>query len=227
MSKSLEKLQAIKLRREGISIKDIAKLLKVSPGSVSLWCQSIVLTSRQQNILKDKQFLAGQAGRQKGADMNRSKRLKAISDAEVTAELTIKNISDKELFFLGLGIYWGEGVKSRTGQATVVNSDARILRIAKRWFVNCLQVEEVNFRPYIYIAKHHEHRKREIINYWTKALKIPELQFKSPIYINQNHKQKYEDEDSYYGVVALRVSKSTDLKYRILALLKVLNKRLE
>ena len=36
MSKSLEKLQAIKLRREGISIKDIAKLLKVSPGSVSL-----------------------------------------------------------------------------------------------------------------------------------------------------------------------------------------------
>jgi transcriptional regulator with XRE-family HTH domain len=227
MSKSTEKLKALDLRRKGFSIKEIAKKLDVSPGSVSLWCQGIILTAPQKVVLKRKQYLAGQIGRQKGADMNRAKRVDALAQARARAEAEVREVSNRELFYLGLGIYWGEGVKSRTGQATVVNSDPRILRVMMRWFVECMKVEKGDFRPYVYISKTHRSREDIIMRYWGKVLSLPQDQFKSPIYLTQKPKQKYENHDTYYRVVALRVAKSTNLKYKILALLSVLSDRLE
>ena len=227
MSKSTEKLEALKLRRKGLSIKDIAKKLRVSPGSVSLWCQEVVLTVAQKNVLKRKQYLAGQQGRQKGADMNKAKRTGALANAEMLAIDEIREVSNRELFYLGLGIYWGEGVKSRTGQTSVVNSDPRILRVMIRWFTECLSVRISDFRPYVYISIMHKKREQIIMRHWEEVLGLPAQQFKSPIYLTQKPKQKYENHDSYFGVVALRVSRSTNLKYRILALLSVLSDRLE
>jgi hypothetical protein len=159
--------------------------------------------------------------------MNKAKRVAALTAAEIQAKEDIQTVSTRELFYLGLGIYWGEGVKSRTGQATVVNSDPRILRIMMRWFVECLSVPKIDFRPYVYISIMHQEREQVIMSYWEKVLGLPSGQFKSPIYLTQKPKQKYENHDSYFGVVALQVSRSTQLKYRILALLSQLDKQLE
>lgn len=227
MSKSNEMLEAVRLRKAGFSIKDIAKKLHVSPGSVSLWCQGIVLTPAQQFVLKRKQNLAGHAGRQKGADMNKARRVEAIAKARKNAEININTINNRELFYLGLGIYWGEGVKSRTGQAAVVNSDPRILKVMLRWFIECFSVDIDDFRPYVYISIAHRDREKNIMQYWEKNLGIPSIQFKSPIFLKQRPKKKYANHENYYGVVALRVAKSTKLKYEILELLSVLASRLE
>lgn len=227
MSKSTEKLAALALRRQGVSIKDIAKKLKVSRGSASLWCQEIILTKKQQLILKEKQTAAGARGRQMGADMNRAKRSTALDVAKHKAEAEFTSVSKRELFLLGLGIYWGEGIKSRTSQAAVVNSDPKILQVMIRWFCDCLSVRKSDFRPYVYISDLHRDREEIIMKYWVDTLKLEKEQFKSPIYLNQKPKQKYENHDNYFGVVALRVSKSTNLKYQILAMLQVLGVRLE
>ncbi len=227
MSKSIEKLQALKLRRQGWSIKDIAKKLQISRGSASVWCQDIQLTPIQKEKLKAKQIAAGSAGRQKGAEMNRKKRIDALDEACSWAEHKIQEVQTTDLFFLGLGIYWGEGVKSRFGQASVVNSDSHIIKVMMRWFEECLQIPRTDFRPYVYIAVQHKSREHIIMKYWENELDIPSIQFKSPIYLEQRPKQRYENHDNYFGVVALRVVKSTNLKYRILALLKTVSKRLE
>ena len=227
MSKSAEKLAALALRRQGVSIKDIAKQLQVSRGSASLWCQEIVLTKKQKLVLKQKQTDAGARGRQIGADMNKAKRSAALDVAKQQAEVEFTTITHRELFLLGLGIYWGEGIKSRTSQAAVVNSDPKILQVMIRWFCECLLVKKSDFRPYVYISDQHRDREKIIMSYWQKTLKLKGVQFKSPIYLHQKPKQKYENHDSYFGVVALRVSKSTNLKYRILAMLQVLGVRLE
>ncbi|MBI2641647.1 response regulator transcription factor [Candidatus Roizmanbacteria bacterium] len=53
MAKSQKKLVARKQRREGKSIKEIAKNLDVSPGSVSVWVRDIFLTENQiKNLQK-------------------------------------------------------------------------------------------------------------------------------------------------------------------------------
>lgn len=227
MSKSDKKLEALSLRRQGNSIKDIAKALNVSRSTVSVWCQEVSLTEAQKEYLFNKQVSAGNAGRQKGAEVNRQKRIAALDEAALFADKRIKVVSKEQLLFIGLGLYWGEGIKSRSGPAAIVNSDPKVLKVAKLWFLECMEVTSSDFRPYIYIARQHIDREEIIIKYWVKELGIPRSQFKSPIYINQKPMQKYENHDSYYGVVSLRILKSTNLKYRIMALLEGVSKILE
>jgi len=52
--KTKEKEEARKLRAQGKSVNEIAKILKVSKGSVSLWTKNIILTQDQINNLKSK-----------------------------------------------------------------------------------------------------------------------------------------------------------------------------
>lgn len=227
MAKVREKQKAVTLRRKGYSIKDIARELSVAPSTVSLWCKSIVLTKSQQRVLRSKQITAGALGRQKGADANREKRLRAILLAEKEASLQIKAIKNGELFYLGLGIYWGEGVKSTSGQTSIINSDVRILKVMIRWFDLCFNIPPSTLRPYVYISNHHKMREKIIMNYWASALGLHLSQFKSPIYLKHRPQERHSNHNTYYGVVALRVPKSTNLKYRILALLNEVSKKLE
>lgn len=227
MSKGIEKIQALKLRKNGSSIKDIAKILKVSRSTASVWCRDVVLTSKQKDILFKKQISSGQSGRLKGALVNREKRLLAIDKSLVEARNLIKNISDDDLLMLGIGIYWGEGIKSRSGPFSIVNSDPRLLILGKKWMIKCMGVTELDFRPYVYIADTHRYRGSEIMKYWSRVLGLTLSQFKTPIFIKQVHKKKYENSEDYYGVVSLRVSKSTNLKYKVQALIKVVSDRIE
>lgn len=207
------------MRRQGCSIKEIATALNVSKGSVSIWCQDVILTASQENKLKERQIKSGSVGRQIGANKNKTKRLEAIRLHENRALEELSSLSEKDLFFLGLGLYWGEGVKSRSGMASLVNSDPGVIRIGKLWFEKCLSVQESTFRPYIYVSVAHCKRQKELIKFWSKVTGLKEKQFKV-IILKSKPQKVYENHDTYHGVLSLRVAKSTDLKYRIKGLIE-------
>jgi DNA-binding transcriptional MerR regulator len=219
MSKSIERGKALSLRRQGMSIKDISIAVGVSKGSVSLWCQDIKLTSLQSASLKQKQIDAGHRGRVLGAQKNKQNRLDAIELAKKHGRNTIGNLSDRDLMMLGIGLYWGEGVKSRSGQTAVVNSDSNLLKVAKLWLQKSLGVSPSDIRPYVYISEQHRTKSKVIIEFWSDELKIPLEQFHAPIVIKQKPTKRYSNHDFYHGVVALRVIKSTNLKYKIKGLI--------
>ena|SRR3989338_333236 len=220
MAKFELRLQAHRLRRQGMSIKSIAKVLGVSSGSVSVWCQDIILTAKQRDALTKSQIKAGLRGRIKGAETNRQKRLTQIAQYEKEATDVVDVLSLRDTLMLGLGLYWGEGVKSRSGQASLVNSDPATILFAMKWFQECLGVPKEDFRPYIYISEIHRGREEKIIKFWSKYLGLPRVYFHDIIFIKGRPKKVYENHNSYYGVVALRVRRGTGLKYRILGLLK-------
>ncbi len=56
--KKLEKEKAIELRKEGRSVRSIAKILKVSKSSVSIWVRDIVITIEQRKVLDENSRLA-------------------------------------------------------------------------------------------------------------------------------------------------------------------------
>ena len=218
MAKVQEKLQALQMRRQGNSIKDIASTLQVSKGSVSLWCQDIVLSHKQKQHLKQKQIQAGSVGRNMGAQINKQKRLNTIAEYKKTGIQNIGSTSNRDLLLLGIGLYWGEGVKSRSGMAAIVNSDPGVIKVAKQWFQTCFSVKNDDFRPYIYISAHHHKRKAAILEFWRLELHIPIDQFKI-ILLHNRPKKVYENHDQYYGVLHLRVQKSSNLKYQIIGLI--------
>ncbi len=152
---------------------------------------------------------------------NKQKRLDQLSKYEKEGELEINAITKRDLLMLGIGLYWGEGTKSNYGgPAVITNSDPNVILLAMRWFQENFGVAVKDFRPYIYISEIHKEREEDIMNFWVGTLKIPKKQFLRIIFLKNRPKKKYENYDSYYGILSLRVRRSTNLKYKILGLIK-------
>jgi len=126
MAKFEIKIKALELRKQGNSIKDIAKRLIVSPSTASLWCREIVLSPAQiKKLLESKQSRVTM-GRLRGAQIQRERKLERIATANREA-LSLKKLSEKEFWISGLSLYLAEGSK-RMGRVQFTNSDPRIIR---------------------------------------------------------------------------------------------------
>ena len=77
MTKKEERLEARRLRREGMSIKAIAKALEIAKSSASTWCRDIILTEEQEQALQDSDIRrkAQIAAAEKNVRVHRDKRL--------------------------------------------------------------------------------------------------------------------------------------------------------
>ncbi|MBU1046209.1 hypothetical protein KKH36_00305 [Patescibacteria group bacterium] len=222
MAKFKEKIKAQQLRKKGWSIRSIEKVLGVSRGSVSSWCIDIKLTDKQKSLLKKNAIKAGNKGRMIGAKMNHQKKLDKISFYEKEGLKAINNISKKDLLMVGLGLYWGEGVKSDKSALAFVNSDPDSIVFMKRWFEVIFKIKEEEFMPRIFINEIHRPRIKKVLKFWSNLLELPIEQFGNPVFLKIKQKKVYENYDNYFGVLSLKIRKSTYLKYKVLGLLKAL-----
>lgn len=217
MAKSEEKLKAFAMRREGKSIKEIAKQVGVSSGSVSAWVREIELTPEQRAFLTKRQIASGEQGRQKGADSNRERKEMRIREAREASSQRFSSLSIEQLFVLGLGLYWGEGSKSPRNKSLILtNSDPAIIKLMIRWFSDCFGVDQSRFRPRICIADTHRDREEILLSYWSKTLGLPVSQFSKTSFLPTG-KKLYENRDIYYGVIALYIARGTAVRHLILA----------
>lgn len=220
MAKVLEKERARTYRKAGRSIKDIARELSVSPSSVSIWCDDIRLTPAQIKKLDEDRHDRRMSGLLKGAHMNKEKKRARIELHQQEAKHVLRVLTKRELLVAGLGLYWGEGVKK--GNTAIVNSDPRVIAFAIKWFTTGLGVSREDLRPRVFINSIHASRMGAVHAFWSRFLNIPRSQFARPVLIKRVNKKVYENHESYYGILALRIRKATDLKYRILGLIDAL-----
>ena len=219
MSKTKERLRAIELRLEGCSIKEISRQLGVSSGSVSIWCSDVELSAKQKKVLLQKQIDAGHRGRIMGAEANKHKKKQNIALQEKIAHAMIGKLTKRDKLMLGIGLYWGEGVKSGGSGTALVNSDPSVILFARDWFEQ-LGVQRHELNPYIYVSEVHKPRASIIQKFWSDFLSIPAEQFNKIIFLKGRPKKLYTNNDSYYGVLALRVTRGTTLRYKIMGLIK-------
>lgn len=101
--------EARRLRAEGKSVREIAKLLNVSKASASIWVRDIPLSIEQIENLKKKQHRFG--AQNKGASQNREKfrKLRAAYQAEGRK----KAREMRPLHLAGCMLYWAEGGKKK------------------------------------------------------------------------------------------------------------------
>lgn len=163
-----EKEDSIKLRRKGFSIKEIANKIGVAKSSVSLWVRNIELNSEQIEILSKK--VSGikvvEKRRQTRLKNEKSKR-QIILDK---AEKQIEKISQKELWLMGVMLYWAEGGKTQRGLVRFSNGDPEMIKIMMVFFRKICKVPEEKFRGYIHIHPHLDHKKAE--KYWSNITGI-------------------------------------------------------
>jgi len=223
MAKSEQQKEARHLRKQGISIKDISRQLNVSKSSASLWCRDVELTDKQMQSLHEKMIVGGYAGRMKGAHVQRDRKEQRVRYHIDEAKKYIHQIKKRELLIAGLGLYWGEGGKTDSGGVRMFNSDPLVARFMMRWFREIFDIPDERFYMNITINEIHRERLKDVVVHWSQVTGIPVDQFRKPVLIRVKNKKIYENHSQHYGTLCIRMTKSTDLLYRIKGLIKALS----
>jgi hypothetical protein len=162
--------QARQLRLQGISVRDIAKTLSVSRGSVSLWVRDIELSDAQVAALKDqqRQWGAGNAGGQANYRIFREKRIAYQEAGRAKAR------EGSHLHLIGCMLYWAEGAKVKRNSVHFVNSDPNMLLLFIEFLREEMRVRDEDFRLQIHCHTHDEAEIERIEHYWTSLLHLPD-----------------------------------------------------
>lgn len=116
-----EKEKLVTLRRLGKSIPEIARETGTPITTVQRHIKEVIVPNKYLQLLKEKQ----------GGAKERAKALRENSLSRAI-EL-IQHISERDLLFLLIGLYWGEGTKK---DFSVINSDPMLIQA----FIRCLRV---------------------------------------------------------------------------------------
>lgn len=214
--KRAEKLEAESLRHQGESIKEIARKIGVSQSTVSRWCSDIILSSEQQSILDKKRREAG--AKALAPWIRRNRKLKQ-SDIKIQNRLGRRDVgqtTNRDLFMLGLGLYWGEGYKRGSQEWGFTNSDPQIIRAALTWLNKCYDVPVKNIIARLTINLRYKFETERLINMWARETGILHSQFGKPTFIRGYDSSKLKA-NTYRGTLRIKARRGTSLRRRILA----------
>ncbi|MDD5147407.1 MAG: hypothetical protein PHV63_02565 [Candidatus Daviesbacteria bacterium] len=208
--KSVEYEKALILRKAGKSIKKIAATLGVSVSIVSVWCRGVELTEQQKEKLKRRKVNVRHLKRL--AKQSHLEKITRVKKLFKDAYAEIKPLASKELFLTGLSLYWAEGFKSvKECRLGFCNSDPRMIKFIIKWFEKALKVQREDFILRTEFNETHKDRTEEIKHFWSKFTGIPLNQFEKPFYHYSSWLREHPNRDNYFGVLRIRVRKSSEL----------------
>lgn len=223
MSKFDLKPKATRLRKQGKSINEIARILNISKATASLWCSSMILSKSQKEFIEDRMRQISKIGVLKGAETNRNKKIESKKKAYKIAEEMLNNFSKRDRLITGVSLYWAEGSKADSTTGFIfVNSDPMMIKYIYNWLINIMNISKSDIVAKISINEVHKDRIEKVLNFWSNLLDLPLSQFLDTFFQKAIQKKVYENHDVHYGVLRLSVRRSTFLKYKVLALIEIL-----
>lgn len=214
--KTLEKLRAESLRRQGVSIKEIARKVGVSPSTASRWCSDIVLSVKQRNELEKKRREAGAKALAPWILKNQNLKRSDMEKQVVLGRQDLGHMKKRDLFMLGLGLYWGEGYKRGSQEWGLTNSDPKIICTILAWLNEYYDVSTERIIARLTINQRYRNQTERLTNMWSRETGIPLSQFGKPSFISGYNGSKL-DGRTYLGTLRIKVRRGISLRRRILA----------
>jgi len=215
MAKFKERILVRRLRKQGKSIKNIAKIIGVSKSSVSLWCNDILLSDQQKENLLKNNLLKINKGSIIASENKKKERLNRVNFYKSLGINKVGELSSRELFLIGSALYWAEGDKKQR-RVVFINSDPEMIIVFIRWLNICLKIPKDRLYCRVEINQIHRQRFPNIQNYWANLIGIPLTQFRQPSFKKSKINKIYQNNQDYYGSLQITVSKGTNLNYEIL-----------
>ncbi len=215
--KNIEQKEAVRLRRKGVSLGEIATTLKVAKSSVSLWVRDVPLTVSQRTKLNKNGHSIDAIEKRRDSRIGKTKlrRKNWQQEAMLEAPLLAKNID----WCIGVALYWGEGGKTQQ-TARISNSDPAVIKTMMYFFRHTCQVPEEKFRGHVHTFAHNNVKKAE--EYWSAISGIPsERLFKT--YVKQSSASLDKRHTLPYGTFQIYVH-DTSFFYRMMGWLEYLKK---
>lgn len=219
MAKSKERLIARSLRKQGLSVKDIAKQLEVAKSTVSLWVRDIILSIDQLEKLRQKMITSSERGRLLGSLKQKNERLKRIKISTIKGIELMSKLNKRELLIAGTSLYWADGTKKKRG-VSFCNSDPKLIQFMINWLKECFNVSNDQIRCNVGINEIHKNREKIVKDYWSDITNIPVSQFTKTSFKKVKNKKIYDNFNQHYGTLVIKVTKSAKLYYDILGLIE-------
>lgn len=222
MAKSNQKIKARKLRKNGISVNQIAKKVGISKSTASYWVRDIILSVEQLEKLRNNSIQGSERGRLKGAFIQKQKRIAKELKSYADGKSKIRKLSNREMLLIGIALYWAEGAK-KTREVQLCNSDPRMINYFINWLISHFGVEPKDIRLIVGINQIHQDRENEVLKYWSEITNFPLAQFRKISYKKTQNKKTYENKSQHFGTLSVKVLKPARYYYKIMGLIQALS----
>lgn len=209
---NLLKMEAIKLRKNGLSYGDIKRKLNISKATLSYWLKDVPLTEEQRKKLYTKQVLILSQGPQcqKERRQREINEILKIAKKEVHVPLTLETF---RLF--GAALYWAEG--SKTNGFKITNSDPCLILFIVKWIEKIFNIHPHELKAWLNIYP--QQNEIKIKQFWSQLTNIPIEKF-GKSFIKPLSKN-YKKNNLYYGTISIRIPRGTDIRYKIFGWIRV------
>ncbi|MFG2194292.1 hypothetical protein [Streptomyces sp. NPDC048639] len=204
--------RARELRGEGKTYDEIVAELGVAKSSVSLWVRDLPKPDRPARRVEHARAMA----EARWAGYRRERNLER-QQTKLEAARGIGRLSDRELFLVGVGLYWSEGAKSKphrpSERAVFINSDPDMIRLHLAW-LGLLGIAPERLRFSLMI---HESADAEAaLHHWAAVTGAPASRFLKTAPKKHNPETPRKDVgEGYRGCLTVRVLDSAGLYRRI------------
>lgn len=209
------KLKAIILRKRGLSYSEIEEKIPVSKSSLSLWLRDVPLEEKHKKRLLQKQL----DQHKKAWYLINQRRIVRTQQIKKYAALEIGEISKRELWLIGIALYWAEGAKQKehnTGeQVTFSNSDPQMVKVFLMWVFSCLDLKSEDILYSLYIHENVKPRLDDVLSFWVKIVNIEQGIIKTYFKKHTVNPYRKNQGDKYMGVFRIRLRRSSEINRRI------------
>ncbi|EST24568.1 hypothetical protein M877_25105 [Streptomyces niveus NCIMB 11891] len=202
--------RARELRLQGLTYDQIQLELGCSKSSISLWVRD--LPKPPKRTREEASAIA-----RRGWEATLQRREQERQQTKRAAAESIGTMSDRELFLLGVGLYWAEGGKSKPHnpqeRLTFINSDRHMIGVFLAW-LDLLDVGRDRLRYHVHIHETADVPGAE--QYWAQVIDTnPSRLSKTTLKRHNPKTNRHNVGEGYHGCLSIRVLQSADLYRRV------------
>ncbi|AZS72267.1 hypothetical protein DDE74_16030 [Streptomyces lydicus] len=202
--------QARELRKQGLTYDRIQVELGCSKSSISLWVRD--LPKPPTRTREEASAIA-----RRGWEATLERRDEARRRTKQAATSEIGELTERELFLIGIGLYWSEGSKSkpyrRSERVIFINSDPDMIRVYLAW-LRLLGVSTERLRFHVHIHESADVGAAE--QFWADLTGAAPSAFGKTTRKKHNPKTVRKNVGTdYHGCLMIRVLQCAELYRRI------------
>ncbi|QNP72231.1 hypothetical protein IAG44_24325 [Streptomyces roseirectus] len=206
------KARARELRLQGWTYDQIQVELGCSKSSISLWVRDLPKPEHKKRTHEESSAIAKRGWEAKLRLRDEERQRTKQSAAQEVGQLT-----DRELFLLGAGLYWAEGSKSkpyaRRERVTFINSDPDMITVFLDWLA-LLAVEPEHLRFAVHIHETADVARAE--QFWADHVGVERTTFlKTTLKKHIPSTNRKNIDEGYHGCLRIDVRSGTELYRRI------------
>lgn len=200
---SYKKEKALALRRSGKSYREIQEQLGVAKSTLSSWLKGVEFSEevKKEQIVRVKSIWA-QNIRNYNAERQRQYLRQREEEASYYVE-QVPHLTQEAIFFLGLGLFWGEGTKNRRFDVQVANADPLVVVATIKFLKECCDVHPEKLSGWIHT--HENINPEEALSYWSRLSGISRNRIKVRAYRSVASRGSKPKRWLPYGTFHLRV----------------------